>query len=163
MSTGTTKLHSGKDTAQSVSVQPGTIDCITSQHSKAWAHKDMALKPSCGQESLQKSKQLCCSLNMLPQQSGSRHACSLKPTSLQEMKGSALTAGKQHTWLRKDSTLPSLARLGAVAVAQKLAGTGDMLGLSQQQAGLLLWEHWRSAHSLTPRNQAALQDYGAVT
>lgn len=35
------------------------MDCITSQHSKAWAHKDMALKLSCGQESLQKSKQLC--------------------------------------------------------------------------------------------------------
>lgn len=43
------------------------------------------------------------SLNMLPQQSGSRHACSLKPRSPQEMKGSVLTVGKQHTWLTKDS------------------------------------------------------------
>lgn len=75
---------------------------------------------------------------MLPQQSGSGHASSLKPKSLQEMKGSALTVDKQHTWLRKDSKLPPLARLGAVAMAQKLAGTGDMLGLSQQQAGILL-------------------------
>lgn len=96
----------------------------------------MALKLSCGQESLQKSKQLC----LLSEHAASAvwlKACLLaeaqKPAGDERL---SLSVGKQHTWL--SSPPPSLARLGAVAMAQKLSGTGDMLGLSQQQAGLLL-------------------------
>lgn len=75
----------------------------------------MALKLSCGQEGLQKSKQLCCSLLHAASAVWLKACLLLRPRSLQKMKGSALTVGKQHIRLRKDSTLPSLASLGAVA------------------------------------------------
>lgn len=43
-----------------------SANCITRRCSKAQAHKDVALKPFCGQESHQKSKQTCCSLLYTP-------------------------------------------------------------------------------------------------
>ena len=143
-SASTTKLHPRKDTAHQLKVflrsreeQPEPSACITGPCSKARAHKDTVLKLPCGQESLQQSKQLCCSLLHTPSAAW-LEACLLPEAQKPRSQGCGMTdsiptEGKQHPRLGKDSTLPSPARPGAVPLAQRPAGTGDTQGLSQWQ------------------------------